>query len=852
MPTASDLGQTGVNATTVYNKRGAQANAAAQALTHAQALQTNLSSDLSKQVQQTQNDLKSGTITAEQAQSNLNNIHRLATSDSAGAIQQNLKTQQGNAAANPLSTYQTVGADSANNQQTKYTQSIDPTTGMRTGVTSAVPKEPSRILLGQSGVKSAVAASDAAIDKKYADLAAQGGSIDSKAVEAEKQKARDNLYSQANIDAQTNANNQMGIKNEQTAGGATTTPTAPTAWTDVNKPQATTTPVDNHLGSILAGVDPSIIQGIQSTIDNGNQRIADIKKQLEQGAIDQKTAQDSIDQIEKEVKQNALDTKKKQLDFNDSQDALNRTAIENAKKDEMERIERDKAQAQLDGDIAYHNQQIQNTETELQNRNLAAKLGINYDTGGIKWMQTQQQKGVDALNLISRQMALNSVSFSNAAARISRDYTQNMAQAFQDSTKNYNEAIKNYNDAIANASKDKSTQTNSLRQYYATQKENLSKDIYQIDKDTGDIYRDLYKDLSAQSTALRKEKLDSLIKTKDTLGFTSDLRKEMGQDDVIKLSDKVMTTYTAFDKVWDQSQKETKQLKADPNSTTRLGSDQTLITLFNKLSDPASVVRESEYDRTPGGGSLWDNWTGQIEKLKTSGGSGLTQKGRNELYETATAIKEAYDKTLQDRVAPYFIDIQHFNAQDNLQSKVDYKSFPEFKYVQLPQDTFDTWEKSGYDTSYNTSGTENTGGSLTFLSPDNAPPNGYRTDRNNNPTAFTTSIAKQAGLVLGVDYEEGSPFPNNPNIKTAKLIGNPVDKTIQVIDKVGFYTQKGSQRWTHTAIDDKAWKSMTYDQKAKVVAQMYQKEGGTGQLLQTQQPVIAQRNFTPANYSPVI
>lgn len=27
-----------------------------------------------------------------------------------------------------------------------------------------------------------------------------------------------------------------------------------------------------------------------------------------------------------------------------------------------------------------------------------------------------------------------------------------------------------------------------------------------------------------------------------------------------------------------------------------------------------------------------------------------------------------------------------------------------------------------------------------------------RTDRNMNPTAFTTSVAKQAGLVEGVDY----------------------------------------------------------------------------------------------------
>jgi hypothetical protein len=108
-------------------------------------------------------------------------------------------------------------------------------------------------------------------------------------------------------------------------------------------------------------------------------------------------------------------------------------------------------------------------------------------------------------------------------------------------------------------------------------------------------------------------------------------------------------------------------------------------------------------------------------------------------------------------------------------------------------------------------------------------PTGMRTDRHNNPAAFTVDIAKQAGLVLGKDYSIGDSFPNNPNLKTAKLIGNPIAQTIKVIDKIGFYTQSGNPRWTYVPKLQGAsnWKNLSYDQKKGVIKQMYAHEGGS-------------------------
>lgn len=106
-----------------------------------------------------------------------------------------------------------------------------------------------------------------------------------------------------------------------------------------------------------------------------------------------------------------------------------------------------------------------------------------------------------------------------------------------------------------------------------------------------------------------------------------------------------------------------------------------------------------------------------------------------------------------------------------------------------------------------------------------------RTDRHNNPAAFTTQIAKQAWLVEWVDYVVWDAFPDNPNMFTAKLIWDPFEQTIKVIDKIWFTTQSWANRWTHTTMSKEQWDWLSIEDKKKVVASMYQKEWWNGSLL---------------------
>lgn len=102
-----------------------------------------------------------------------------------------------------------------------------------------------------------------------------------------------------------------------------------------------------------------------------------------------------------------------------------------------------------------------------------------------------------------------------------------------------------------------------------------------------------------------------------------------------------------------------------------------------------------------------------------------------------------------------------------------------------------------------------------------------RTDANRNPAAFTTDIAKQAGLVLGMDYEAGDPFPAPSNLVTARILGDPVAVTIRVIDRIGYFTKSGTPRWVYIALPRFIWMGLSQEQKRDVIGFHYQHEGGT-------------------------
>ena len=80
--------------------------------------------------------------------------------------------------------------------------------------------------------------------------------------------------------------------------------------------------------------------------------------------------------------------------------------------------------------------------------------------------------------------------------------------------------------------------------------------------------------------------------------------------------------------------------------------DQALITLYNKLTDPTSVVRESEYARTAENIPLINQIRGKAEKV-LKGGAGLTGEERKALMDMAMLMQKGYEEIRARRLNEY-------------------------------------------------------------------------------------------------------------------------------------------------------------------------------------------------------
>ena len=160
-------------------------------------------------------------------------------------------------------------------------------------------------------------------------------------------------------------------------------------------------------------------------------------------------------------------------------------------------------------------------------------------------------------------------------------------------------------------------------------------------------------DKSAEEFKIKREER---IASQAELSNTTKLRQEFINRPEVKDYVAVSTNVNAMEGLLN------KALQTD-NKENLVAVDQGLITMYNKLTDPASVVRESEYARTPGNLPIVNRFYGALAKLQ-QGGAGLTNDDRKALVEGAKIIiKERgnqYNKTLNeynDLANSYGLDI---------------------------------------------------------------------------------------------------------------------------------------------------------------------------------------------------
>lgn len=133
------------------------------------------------------------------------------------------------------------------------------------------------------------------------------------------------------------------------------------------------------------------------------------------------------------------------------------------------------------------------------------------------------------------------------------------------------------------------------------------------------------------------------------------LRKEIASDTAIAQYNDLSSTYTAMGQLASQALD-----KGDKGSVASL--DQALVTMFNKMLDPTSVVREGEYARTAEGQSL----IARAEGLKTKfgqGGAGISNDTRRDMVNVAKTLLDVAEGRYQESIDFYLPILEEYGLE---------------------------------------------------------------------------------------------------------------------------------------------------------------------------------------------
>lgn len=128
------------------------------------------------------------------------------------------------------------------------------------------------------------------------------------------------------------------------------------------------------------------------------------------------------------------------------------------------------------------------------------------------------------------------------------------------------------------------------------------------------------------------------------LNVASGLRKEFNAARVSRNYETISRSAKALEQAY--------KLSTRPDMKSRVASDQALAVLFQKMLDPASVVRESEYARTPEGAAAINRILAFVPQLRR-GGLRLTNEDRYAIYEQAQRLLQEAQRTYNVHIDRY-------------------------------------------------------------------------------------------------------------------------------------------------------------------------------------------------------
>ncbi len=173
-------------------------------------------------------------------------------------------------------------------------------------------------------------------------------------------------------------------------------------------------------------------------------------------------------------------------------------------------------------------QRRKNAQNEVLDRRKINKLGGGHDFSGLDWLSEQTQHGIDSLNHILTKSAIMHAETADRAISIGNNLEINLQNADVQADIQYNTSYNNYIEDLQDAEKNYNDDKNEKRKERLKAHRRYSDALTQLDKDKGDVYKDvvtksmdLFRDLEKDARIQRKDTYSEVMRYISTFGTTN-------------------------------------------------------------------------------------------------------------------------------------------------------------------------------------------------------------------------------------------------------------------------------------------------------------------------------------------
>lgn len=473
----------------------------------------------------------------------------------------------------------------------------------------------------------------------------------------------------------TNASDNGGGTDNTGGNNGTGNPNGPnTGGTDNTGNAGITEQANGTLDLSKLSIPPQLEAMINPMLDNLSSRYSSAQDMLTSELDNVQKNMDISNLLYLQGSQQAMLGYQRSLDLTSQMHDAEQSTIDEQKRGDLATLHIQQAQTDAQFHFQANQQRLANIQNERANRIIAAKEGVNVDSGGLDWMQREVQQGQNSLNYLLTQSALSDQEYGNKMVSAINTWGNNMQQLDAQTAQQYGQAYSNYVSTIQTLQKNRLTDMQTQQKNLTQARQDYMNNLTSIDKTKATLMSTYTTALDAQSRIIlaHQNHQDIMGLRKDTI-YNDMFSKQQSKierinsslsssNPVIKSYQDAQTYISSFDTAltaYDDAVK-----TGDANAISSAGAQ--LFVQFSHYQNPGSLrINDLASRDAQGFQSFWSEWSGKLDQT-LHGGVGMPPEAVADLGKLVHATMDARKTQVQDIINSTYTSINQWNNAPNI------------------------------------------------------------------------------------------------------------------------------------------------------------------------------------------